>query len=154
MSCFSRLQNQTSSATLTDNQYAYNTANQINQIAELTNTKNFGYDNVDRLTSMNNGTANESYNFDGVGNRTSSHLSTSYNYQPLNRVTSTQTASFVYDANGNMVSKKEKEYKLKGDFLCKYSFFFGDILLIYTIGMWFDFGNYIIFPFRFGWSFF
>ncbi len=107
MSRLTRLKHQTSSATLTDNQYAYNTANQINQIAELTNTKNFGYDNIDRLTSMNNGTANENYAFDGVGNRTSSHLSNTYAYQPFNRVTSTQTANLVYDSNGNMVLKAE-----------------------------------------------
>ncbi len=88
---------------------SYNPANQINQIAELTQTKNFSYDNVDRLTAMTNGTANESYNFDSVGNRTSSHLSASYNYQPFNRLVSTEnsTSSYNYDANGNMVSKSE-----------------------------------------------
>jgi RHS repeat-associated protein len=107
MSRLTRLKHQSSTATLTDNQYAYNPANQISQITELAQTKNFGYDLVDRLTSMNNGTLNESYNFDGVGNRTSSHLSSGYNYQPYNRVTSTQTASYVYDSNGNMMSKSE-----------------------------------------------
>jgi YD repeat-containing protein len=93
--------------TLTDNNFAYNTANQINQIAELTQTKNFTYDNVDRLTAMNNGTMNESYAFDGTGNRTSSHLSNTYNYQPFNRMTSTNNATMNYDANGNLVSKSE-----------------------------------------------
>jgi YD repeat-containing protein len=67
----------------------------------------FGYDNVDRLTSMTNGTANESYAFDGVGNRTSSHRSATYGYQPFNRMTSTSTATMSYDANGNMTQKTE-----------------------------------------------
>lgn len=56
---------------------------------------------------MNNGTANESYAFDGIGNRTSSHLSASYNYQPFNRVTSTASKTMAYDANGNMTSKTD-----------------------------------------------
>jgi uncharacterized protein RhaS with RHS repeats len=61
----------------------------------------------DCLTSMNNGTANENYTFDSVGNRTSSQRSSTYGYQPFNRVTSKQTASYVYDSNGNMTSKSE-----------------------------------------------
>ena len=107
MSRLTRLKHQSSTATLTDNQFAYNTANQISQIAELTQTKSFGYDTTDRLTSMTNGTTNENYAFDGVGNRTSSQRSSTYNYQPFNRVTATQTANYNNDANGNMVSKSE-----------------------------------------------
>ncbi len=111
LSRLTRLKNQSSTATLTDNNFAYNPANQISQIAELAQTKNFSYDNVDRLTGMTNGTTTESYAFDGVGNRTASHLSATYNYQPFNKLTATATASINYDANGNMVSKSEgKEF--------------------------------------------
>jgi len=63
---------------------------------------------VDRLktvTATNN--QNEDYNFDDVGNRTSSHRSTSYGYQPNNKLTSTQNGTFSYDANGNMLSKTD-----------------------------------------------
>jgi hypothetical protein len=56
---------------------------------------------------MTNGTANETYAFDGVGTRTSSHRSATYGYQPFNRMTSTATATIVYDANGNMTQKTE-----------------------------------------------
>ena len=107
MSRLSRLKHQSQTATLTDNNFTYNTANQINQIAELTQTKNFGYDTIDRLTSMNNGTANEIYAFDGVGNRTTSQRSSTYGYQPFNKLTSTQTATYAYNANGNMLSKAD-----------------------------------------------
>ncbi|MBK8146925.1 MAG: hypothetical protein IPK58_01595 [Acidobacteria bacterium] len=69
------------------------------------------YDNIDRLISMTNGTSNENYSFDGIGNRTASHLSATYNYQPFNRVTSTVTANYGYDANGNMTTRMEgKEF--------------------------------------------
>ncbi len=111
MSRLTRLKDATSSSTLFDRQYSYNPANQISQIAEPSQTRNFGYDNVDRLISMTNGTSNESYGFDGVGNRTASHLSPTYNYQPFNRMTSTSTATMNYDPNGNLVTKSEgKEF--------------------------------------------
>ncbi|MBX7062201.1 MAG: hypothetical protein K1X52_11120 [Pyrinomonadaceae bacterium] len=106
MSRLTRLKDANTAATLFDRQYAYNTANQIAQIAEITGTKTFGYDNIDRLTSVS-GTATESYAFDAVGNRTSSHLSSSYSYSPFNRLTATQTANFGYDADGNNTSMAE-----------------------------------------------
>ncbi len=56
---------------------------------------------------MTNGTANETYAFDVVGNRTSSHLSASYNYQPFNRMSATASKTMSYDANGNMTSKND-----------------------------------------------
>ena len=34
--------------------------------------------------------------------RTASHLSASYNYQPFNKLTSTATATYTYDNNGNL----------------------------------------------------
>ena len=105
MSRLTRLKNQSTTAIFTDNNFSYNPANQISQVAELTQTKIFGYDNVDRLTSMVNGSANESYSFDAVGNRTASQRSATYGYQPFNKLTTTSTANLSYDANGNTVSK-------------------------------------------------
>jgi RHS repeat-associated protein len=92
--------------TLNNRLYSYNNANQISQIKLGANIRNFGYDGVDRLTSVT-GSATENYAFDAVGNRTSSHLSSSYSYQPFNKLTNTATASYVYDANGNMTSKTD-----------------------------------------------
>lgn len=106
MNRLTRLKDETAAGALFDRQLSYNPANQIAQIAELTQTRNFGYDNVDRLTSVTNGAgATESYGFDAVGNRTASHLSTNYSYQPYNRVIATAGAIFGYDANGNMTGK-------------------------------------------------
>lgn len=97
-------------ATIADHQYQYNTASQITQIAEPGNTRSYGYDTVDRLTSAtytNPLQASESYAYDSAGNRTSSQLSASYSYQPFNRLTNTNTASYVYDTNGNLTSKTD-----------------------------------------------
>jgi RHS repeat-associated protein len=105
MSRLKRLLHQSAASTLVDNNFTYNAASQISQIAELAQTRNLTYDNVNRLTGMTNGTANESYTFDGVGNRTASHLSVTYTYQPFNRMTATATATMSYNANGNLIGK-------------------------------------------------
>ena len=42
-----------------------------------------------------------------VGNRTSSHRSSSYGYQPFNKIASTQTGVYGSDADGNMTTKSE-----------------------------------------------
>jgi RHS repeat-associated protein len=113
MSRLKRLKDVNTSGTLFDRQYQYNTANQISQITEPSLTRVFGYDNTNRLTNVSNGGSGESYAFDDVGNRTSSHLASSYGYQTgqFNRLTSavtpSQTLSYSYDPNGNTVRKAE-----------------------------------------------
>lgn len=106
MSRLTRLKDAKGTATLFDRQLSYNPANQISQILEPTQTRNFNYDAVDRLTSVSGSTV-ESYNFDAVGNRTNSHLSASYSYQPFNRLTNTATANYVYNSNGNITQKTD-----------------------------------------------
>ena len=60
------------------------------------------------MTSATNSVQpNENYAFDGVGNRTTSHLSANYNYQPFNKLTSSATASYTYDNNGNLLAKTD-----------------------------------------------
>jgi RHS repeat-associated protein len=110
MSRLKQLKDATPSATLFDRQYVYNNASQVSQIIEPTQTRSFGYDLIDRLTSATNpGGTNESYGFDQVGNRTTSHRSASYGYQAgqFNRLTSTATTNYNYDVNGNMTTKAE-----------------------------------------------
>ena len=103
-----RLTDATSTATIADAQYQHNTASQITQIAEPAQTRSFAYDSADRLTSVTNPTQTlESYSYDGVGNRTSSHVSTSYSYQPFNRVVAIGSNSYSYDNNGNIISKTD-----------------------------------------------
>ena len=56
---------------------------------------------------MSNGTSNESYTLDSVGNRKASYRSASYTYQPNNELTGTATPLNKYDADGNMTSRSE-----------------------------------------------
>jgi RHS repeat-associated protein len=101
-----RLTDATSTTTVMDAQYQYNAASQITQIAEPTQTRNFSYDAADRLTAVQNPTQTvESYNYDAVGNRTASHLSSTYSYQPFNRVVTIGSNTYSYDANGHLTQK-------------------------------------------------
>ncbi len=69
---------------------------------------------MDRLTGASNfETSTESYTYDAVGNRTASHLSASYSYQPFNKLTSTGSAAYTYDNNGNLISKTGSSGALK-----------------------------------------
>src|SRR5687768_8023921 len=54
---------------------------------------------------MTNGTTNESYSYDAVGNRISSHLSATYTINPFNRLAATASSTMSYDSNGNMTGK-------------------------------------------------
>ena len=94
--------------TLASNSYQYNAAGDIIQNIDQGGAHVYGYDALDRLTSATYpATANESYAYDAVGNRTSSHRSATYTYQPFNRLTATSTATYLYDSNGNTTTKSE-----------------------------------------------
>jgi YD repeat-containing protein len=105
-----RLKDAGGTSTLFDRQYTYNSANQIDSITELTRSRTFTYDLVDRLkTVISSDNQNESYSYDHVGNRLSSHLSSTYGYQAgqFNQLASTATATYSFDPNGNTASKSE-----------------------------------------------
>jgi RHS repeat-associated protein len=103
-----RITHQKGATPIADFQYQLNDANNISQITELAATNNFSYDAVDRLTAATHSNQpNESFNYDGVGNRTSSHLSASYSFQPFNKLTNTNSATYSYDNNGNLISKTD-----------------------------------------------
>jgi RHS repeat-associated protein len=95
-------------AVIADNQYSYNNSGDITRNIDQSGTHVYGYDTIDRLTSATyTGTPNETYAYDGVGNRTSSHKSATYSYQPFNRLTNSATASYLYNNSGNMISKSD-----------------------------------------------
>ncbi len=68
----------------------------------------YGYDNIYQLLSAtpSSGTA-ESYSYDAVGNRLSSAGVPSYSYNSSNELTSSSSASYGYDLNGNAVTKND-----------------------------------------------
>lgn len=106
MGRLTRLRHTNASATLFDNQYTYNLAGQISRIADLTKTRDFSYDDLDRLTGVSvSGNRVESYVYDAVGNRTSSHLNSFLYFEPFNRITDTDSFSYTHDLNGNRLGR-------------------------------------------------
>jgi RHS repeat-associated protein len=108
MDRLTRLKDAKSTTVIADNNYSYNNASQIVQNIDESGAHVYGYDALDRLTNASYpATGNEAYAYDAVGNRTSSYRSSNYSYQPDNRLTSTDTASYLYDNNGNMTAKSD-----------------------------------------------
>ncbi len=115
MSRLKELKHRFQTTPLFDYQYAYNPANQIGQITEPDETRNFTYDNLDRLTGAvhaNNGELDMSYGFDAVGNRISTNSSElisnpqEITFEANNRLTQTEDGTnYDYDASGNLTAK-------------------------------------------------
>ncbi|MCT4642643.1 MAG: hypothetical protein N4A33_10155 [Bacteriovoracaceae bacterium] len=96
-------------------QFAY-TRDALGNRTSVTNTfgsKNFGYDNLNQLTSASNSEAsgdylNEVFTYDNLGNRLSSS-SGSYNYDPKKaRITSDYKYNYVHDNDGNLTIRQDK----------------------------------------------
>ncbi len=109
-----RLKDAKNNTVIADNNYTYNTASDITQNVDQSGTHTYAYDSIDRLTAATyTGTPNETYAYDGVGNRTGSHKSATYGYQPFNRLVTTSTAGYLYDNNGlslNQIDSRSISY--------------------------------------------
>jgi RHS repeat-associated protein len=69
-------------------------------------TENYSYDPIYQLTQVMQGAAaTESYSYDPVGNRLSSLGLSPWNFNSSNQLLNTPAATFIYDNNGNMLSK-------------------------------------------------
>ncbi|MFC6671373.1 RHS repeat-associated core domain-containing protein [Marinobacterium aestuariivivens] len=98
----------TSSSDLVSFDYLYNALGNITQIIGYTDTRSFDYDPIQQLTSAGTNAAPAFYNYDGVGNRTSSHLSNSYSHNAANQLISDNNFTYIYDANGNLLTKTDQ----------------------------------------------
>ena len=90
--------------------YAYdNAGNRTSKTNYLNNiTEQYTYDPLYQLTQVTQGlTTTESYSYDPVGNRLSSLGMSPYAYNSSNELTSTPSATFTYDNNGNTTSKAD-----------------------------------------------
>ena len=91
--------------------YTYNPVGNILAILDqVTPSENrtHTYDALQRLkTGGTTGNA-ETYDYDLVGNRTTSFLSTTHNHDDLNRLLEDDQFTYTYDANGNLETKTNK----------------------------------------------
>lgn len=66
----------------------------------------YGYDDLYRLTSADYPVANdESFEYDGVGNRTSYNGDNSWQYNGANQLTGQSDTTYQYSANGHLIQK-------------------------------------------------
>ena len=108
-------QDQTSGANLFNGfSYDYTDRGNIEAIGEtgtIARTRNYSYDELERLTSVESPDAplnDESYTLDPEGNRLDSHLSATHQTDDANRLTEDDAYSYIYDLNGNLLSKTAK----------------------------------------------
>jgi len=91
--------------------YFYNGAGMVEILTDESDTTWYIYDSTDQLTGATYtdvAMPMESYEYDPVGNRLSSHLSTSYSYDDANQITEDDQWTYVFDDNGNMIEKTDK----------------------------------------------
>jgi RHS repeat-associated protein len=95
--------------------YAYDAAGNRETRTTLDGDTTYTYDALDRLTGAVGPdpanpilTLTESYAYDAVGNRTSSHLATGQIYDNASRLFEDSNFTYTYDLNGNLVSKQDK----------------------------------------------
>ena len=105
-----KLATYTSAAAILDSiTHAYDKTVNRTKKTEPSGITRYSYDPVYRLTKTVLGTATrEQYGYDAAGNRlTGPQAGTAHTIGPGNQLTSTSTALFTYDNNGNIITKTE-----------------------------------------------
>nr|WP_320192686.1 right-handed parallel beta-helix repeat-containing protein [uncultured Desulfobacter sp.] len=92
---------------LADYSYSYDKVDNITVKSTEHGNYTYGYDDLYRLTDVDNPTlTDETFTYDGVGNRlTSADTSTNWSHNENNELTGYDNVTFDYDTNGNMVEK-------------------------------------------------
>lgn len=88
--------------------YSYDQVGNRLNLNDSAGTHSYGYDSLNRLVGATHPGAVESYVYDSMGNRTSSHLSASHSHNTVNRLTADARFDYTYDANGNLTRKTER----------------------------------------------
>ena len=91
--------------------YTYNPVGNILAILDqVTSTENrtHTYDALQRLKTGGTTNNTETYDYDLVGNRTTSFFSSTHNHDDLNRLLEDDQFTYTYDNNGNLETKTNK----------------------------------------------
>jgi len=93
--------------------YAYDAAGNRTSMTDWEGVHSYGYDDLHRLTSVQHPVAtvlpvrNETFSYDGVGNRLADAQIGGYAYDSANRLTLNSSFTYTYDADGNLASKAD-----------------------------------------------
>jgi len=88
--------------------YFHDVLGKLIRIAEGSRVRDFSYDGLERLVSGGTSGLPETYDYDAIGNRISSFLSSAYRYDGANRLLEDDTFLYAYDILGNLVGKTDK----------------------------------------------
>ncbi len=95
--------------------YTYDDEGNRDSRTTLDGVTSYTFDALDQLTgavgpdpSNSAQTLTESYTYDAVGNRTSSHALTGQMHDAANRLLEDSKFTYTYDANGNLTSKRDR----------------------------------------------
>jgi len=113
VSQLTNLEHRHGATALTSFGYVYDDIGNRTSMTDPLGTHNYSYDSLYRLVAAGFTPANplfpaETFTYDSVGNRLSSHISTNYIYNNANRLTSDDQFTYSYDNNGNQTSKTDK----------------------------------------------
>lgn len=88
--------------------YTYDNTSNRTAMTTLAGTHNYSYDNIYQLLQASHpASSTETYTYDSVYNRLTSALHSNWTYDNNNGLTSYNSNSFTYDANGNAISKTD-----------------------------------------------
>jgi len=91
--------------------YTYNAVGMVSEMTDKSYVSEYDYDSVDQVVVASYTDPllpTEQYEYDPVGNRLSSHMSTSYSYDETNQITEDDQYRYWFDDNGNMIAKADK----------------------------------------------
>jgi RHS repeat-associated protein len=91
--------------------YSYDSAGlRASRLDEGGNLRSYGYDDLGSITSVDHpGSAtDESYSYDGMGNRTSDHATSAYIYDAAHRLTEDDDYLYDWTDNGELASRTDK----------------------------------------------
>ncbi len=89
-------------------EYSHNAVGNVAEIKANAGTRTFGYDDLHRLIAAGLPGSPESYTYDALGNRVTSHLSSTHVHDAANRLREDDTFEYEYDADGNQTVKRRK----------------------------------------------
>jgi RHS repeat-associated protein len=93
--------------------YTYDNVGNRTSMTTIEGTRNYTYDNIYQLTNVTYpDTTSATYNYDELGNRSSTVNggTTSYSTNNLNQYTSVGSTAYTYDANGNLTGDQTWTY--------------------------------------------
>ncbi len=93
--------------------HSYDIRGNLATLQELTGTKNYNYDPIERLTGVTQtlpapATQVESYAYDTEGNRVASQISAAYVTDPANHVLSDAINTYTWSTDGDLTSRTPK----------------------------------------------